>query len=284
MSTTLKTVPNVPYQISLNHKVVPKQSHPFTFSLDHTNNTLTHSTSLEPNPTMKSFTAAALPTIFSLVSLNLIPPILDQGQIGSCVANAFAFNVKSQTNKLIQLSRLHLYAVSRILDDIPLSDDAGTTLQSACKAISQYGYVQETVYPYTNIIINYTKLSSLQVFQSSKLFKTFSYSFVAQNLASIKACLVTYHVPVIFGFLVYSSFMTAGVANTGTIQNPNIRSETLEGGHCMNIIGYNDTTQRFTCANSWGTGWGASGFCTIPYAYILNPQLASDFCFIKITQ
>jgi C1A family cysteine protease len=28
--------------------------------------------------------------------------------------------------------------------------------------------------------------------------------------------------------------------------------------------------------NSWGTGWGLKGFFALPYAYVTNPNLASD--------
>ena len=38
----------------------------------------------------------------------------------------------------------------------------------------------------------------------------------------------------------------------GVIPTPNVLTEELRGGHCMLIIGYNDATQTFTCANSWG--------------------------------
>jgi C1A family cysteine protease len=42
-------------------------------------------------------------------------------------------------------------------------------------------------------------------------------------------------------------------------------------------VGYDLATERFTVANSWGTGWGQSGFFTIPFAYLTNTDLAEDF-------
>ena len=79
--------------------------------------------------------------------------------------------------------------------------------------------------------------------------------------------------------MVYSSLLTATVSSTGVVPMPNTKTETFKGGHCACIVGYNDTTQMFTCANSWGTSWGNKGYFTIPYAYIINPSLAGDFCF-----
>ena len=75
--------------------------------------------------------------------------------------------------------------------------------------------------------------------------------------------------------MVYESFMNA---RNGLIPMPDVTKEKLLGGHCITIVGYNDTTQMFTCSNNWSTTWGINGYCLIPYAFILNPNLASDFC------
>jgi hypothetical protein len=179
----------------------------------------------------------------------------------------------------LNISRLYHYANCRILDSTPLIQDNGTTIQTACAAIKNYGAASEPSYPY-NISV-FSKFPPLSIYQGAKYFRTFSYTFVAQNLTSIKNCLNTYNVPVIFGFLVYSSFMTNTVSTTGIVTTPNTTKEKLLGGHCMTIVGYNDTTQMFTCANSWGTSWGNKGYCTIPYNYLLNSKLAMDFCFTQ---
>lgn len=212
--------------------------------------------------------------------------ILDQGQIGSCVANAFALNVSFITKNSINLSRLLLYALSRIKDNSPLSIDAGTTIRSAGSSIANYGACKEIIYPYNSTnVSNYKLLPPLIAFKNSNIFKSFSYTFVSQGtnyLNNIKAVLNNYNVPIIFGFMVYDSFMTSSVAKTGLVPMPDLKKEKLQGGHCMNIIGYDDDKQMFICANSWGVGWGNKGFCNIPYMYILNTSLAGDLCFLKI--
>jgi C1A family cysteine protease len=42
-------------------------------------------------------------------------------------------------------------------------------------------------------------------------------------------------------------------------------SGTLQGLHCVTIIGYNEAQQYWICKNSWGPGWGESGFFKIAY-------------------
>ena len=205
--------------------------------------------------------------------------ILDQGTIGSCVANAFALNISYQTANKTMLSRLMLYVLARIRQNSTLSQDVGTTIRTTASSILGYGICPETVYPY--IVSNYAMFPPLNAFKSSNLFSSFIYTFVTQNLSSIQVCLNTYKVPIIFGFIVYNTFMTSTVAKTGIVPMPNTKVDKVVGGHCMNIIGYDDVKQVFICANSWGVGWGDKGYCYIPYAYLLNPSMASDFCYLQ---
>ena len=224
-------------------------------------------------------TTSTTPSSGTSFTISVLPNIIDQGQLGDCVANAFYYCIMSQTNNNVNPSRLYLYANCRSIDFTPLNQDDGTTIRTACKAIYNYGVCKETVYPY--IISNYVNLPPLNAYLAAKRFQTFTYLFISQTLTSIKSCLNTNNVPIVFGFMVYSSFMSNTVAKTGIVPVPNTQTETLQGGHCMCIVGYNDSTQTFLCANSWGTSWGNKGYCSIPYAYLTNPKLASDFCYTK---
>jgi C1A family cysteine protease len=222
--------------------------------------------------TIKTLFKATLPASFSLQSS--MAPILNQGNLGSCVCNAFALTISTQTKKNVNQSRLFHYANCRILQGDPINVDNGTGLGTACSAILNYGACQETVWPYTSS--NYGIYPPLSAFQGSKKFKTFTYTFINQTLLSLQTVLYTNNVPIIFGFLVYSSFMS--VSKNGIVPVPNTKTESLQGGHCMVLLGYDNSKQWFICANSWGTGWGDKGYCYIPYSYLLNSNLAFDFC------
>lgn len=211
-----------------------------------------------------------------------LPSIIDQGSLGDCTANAFYYTIMLQTKNDLPLSRLYLYANCRCIDDIPLNQDDGTTIRTVCKAISNYGLCNEKIYPY--IINNYVNLPPLNAYQNAKKLKTFSYIFIKQDLNSLKGALTLYKVPIVFGIMIYTSFMSKDVSANGMVPMPDTKKEKCEGGHCVTLVGYNDANQTFTCANSWGTSWGNKGYFYLPYAYVTDPNLAMDFCVTSITQ
>jgi C1A family cysteine protease len=47
-------------------------------------------------------------------------------------------------------------------------------------------------------------------------------------------------------------------------------------------VGYDDSQQWFIVRNSWNTTWGMQGYFTLPYAYLIQTGLASDFWTIRI--
>jgi C1A family cysteine protease len=212
-----------------------------------------------------------LPSQFSLQ--NKIGIILDQGNIGSCVSNAFALCINMLTNKNVKISRLFHYYCGRAIGGDSSISDTGLTLRMAANIIRKFGACAEQSWPY--VTANYPELPPLNVFKASKLFKKYNYTFVTQDLISFKSCLLVSKSPIIFGVYLYESFFKI---KNGVIPMPNVFTEQFLGGHCMLIIGYNDATQTFTCANSWGSAWGNRGLCYIPYAYLLDSALTADFC------
>jgi C1A family cysteine protease len=57
--------------------------------------------------------------------------------------------------------------------------------------------------------------------------------------------------------------------------------ERVLGGHAIVAVGYDDKTRLFKFRNSWGTGWGDKGYGHLPYAYLTDTNLASDFWTIR---
>ncbi len=88
---------------------------------------------------------------------------------------------------------------------------------------------------------------------------SWSYVCTSPSASAIKNALVTYG-PLETMFRVYSDFYSysSGIYS--------YTSGTYQGNHCVLIVGYDDTTQCFIVKNSWGAGWGESGYFRIAYS------------------
>ncbi len=208
-------------------------------------------------------------------------PILDQGEFGSCTAHSAAyvlvFNLMREKKFVFHPSRMFIYGNARTLDGTDLSEDSGTSLRSTFKAIAKYRVCDELKWPYTQESmvtvppkIDYTAAATHKVFQ---------YLAVRQTLNDLKSILVSGY-PISFGITCYSSFMAQSTMDSGLVPMPEPSKEDMVGGHALTIFGYSEEDKTFLIKNSWGTSVGLpskKGYFKFPYAYILSPDLSSDF-------
>ncbi|HUK39551.1 MAG TPA: C1 family peptidase [Candidatus Acidoferrales bacterium] len=212
------------------------------------------------------------------------PPVVDQGQLGSCTANAignahrFSQMKQSGANNFMP-SRLFIYYNERSMEGT-VNEDAGAQIRDGVKSISKQGVCQEKMWPYQ--INKFKTKPSAACYKEALKHQAISYQRVIQSLAQMKGCLAS-GFPFVFGFTVYESFESASVAKTGIVPMPG-QGEGTVGGHAVLAVGYDDTKQRFTVMNSWGTGWGMKGYFTIPYGYLTEPNLADDFWTIRVVE
>lgn len=212
------------------------------------------------------------------------PPVYDQGQLGSCTGNAIAGAIEYQLKKAgtdVVPSRLFIYYNERVIEGT-VNSDSGAQIRDGIKAVNAQGVCPETEWPYD--ITKFTDQPTTQCYTDALKDVVSSYSNLQQSLVNMKDCLA-YGLPFVFGFTVYSSFESQAVASSGHLQLPT-SNETVVGGHAVLAVGYDDSKQYFIVRNSWGTGWGVNGtgYFTIPYAYLTNPNLASDFWAIKVVK
>ena len=201
---------------------------------------------------------------------NKMPPILDQGNLGSCTGQALCGLVSYSKNGLLG-SPLFLYYNERMLDgSIPY--DAGATLYSGIKSLQTHGICQEKQWPY--IISKYAVKPPPSCYKNALKHNALQVKNIYNDINSMKACLDS-GFPFVFGFQVYSSFESSYVAKTGMVPMPNTKIERLQGGHAVVCCGYDDTKQVWIVRNSWGTSWGDKGYCYFPYNY-LTSNLCSD--------
>lgn len=200
------------------------------------------------------------------------PGVYDQGQLGSCTANAGASLVHRAIGWLP--SRLAIYYAERAIDPTCLiGEDSGASLRDCAKVLSKYGSAPENMWPYD--VARFTTRPPKSFYAAALKHRALSYAKVPQTHDAIRRTLAGGD-PIMFGFSVYESFESDEVAGTGLVPMPRTH-ETMFGGHAVVVCGYDDATNLYTVRNSWGTGWGMHGYCKMPYAYLESPGLASDF-------
>jgi C1A family cysteine protease len=204
------------------------------------------------------------------------PPVYDQGELGSCTANAiggaFEFMQKKEELADFMPSRLFIYWNERKIEGT-VDEDSGAMIRDGIKSVHKLGVCDENIWPYN--IAKFTEKPPAAAYREAKEHQATVYRRVLPVLHQMQGCLAS-GTPFVFGFSVYESFESDEVARTGVVPLPP-RNERLLGGHAVLAVGYDDSQQRFLVRNSWGDGWGMAGYCTMPYGYLTDPALASDF-------
>ncbi|MDX2212993.1 MAG: C1 family peptidase [Oculatellaceae cyanobacterium bins.114] len=221
------------------------------------------------------------------------PPIEDQGNIGSCTANAGVALVeyfeKRACGKHIDASRLFLYKVTRKL--LNFEGDTGAFLRTTIGAMALFGVPPEQYWAYTDDPQKYDEeppafcYAFAQNYQALHYFRLDPPGYPKDKLVIRIKDLLSCNIPSMFGFSVYSSMWDAV---DGKIPFPSTH-EKLEGGHAIVAVGYDDkmtitnpnpggptTKGAFLIRNSWGESWGDRGYGWLPYEYVAQ-GLADDW-------
>jgi C1A family cysteine protease len=145
------------------------------------------------------------------------------------------------------------------------------------KTIAQQGVCDEALWWYNPA--KFTVKANKACYANALKHKALAYLRVNQSLADITACIAA-GFPVVFGISVYDSFESDVVAKTGVVPMPGANESNL-GGHAICMVGYDNNKRLFKFRNSWGSSWGDKGYGYLPYAYVLNGNLADDFWTIR---
>jgi C1A family cysteine protease len=219
-------------------------------------------------PMAKFKAAKAVPSSYDWRTTGMVTPVRDQGNCGSCWAFS-SVGVLESANKIKGNNTADLDLSEQIVVSCDTGNQgcSGGYMDAVSDFLKASGTGLESCYPYTA-----TDGSCSKACADKSAYKVASWGYVATvspDVESIKAALVTYG-PLVTTMMVYSDFMyySSGIYKYTSGQ--------LEGGHAIILVGYDDSTQAFTVKNSWGTGWGESGFFRIAYSEISSRVLFGE--------
>ncbi len=156
--------------------------------------------------------------------------------------------------------------------------DSGAPLRDGIKTVAKAGDCPESLWPY-----NHTKFAEKPpelCYAQAKKYRAVQYKRLNRKAEQLKGCLASGY-PFIFGIKAHQSLQSPEVAKTGHESMP-AQGDKPIGGHAVLAVGYDDSKQWFIVRNSWGDSWGMNGYFTLPYAYVLDEDLALDLWTLRV--
>lgn len=200
------------------------------------------------------------------------PVVDDQNGIGSCVAygarKLFEFYHARRKGQHELISARALYASAKALYGANDHTDDGLNVSDGLNVLKQF-YVNES--DYSSVPNNSSDFPSYLIEAPHDLRKTDflvqSFVTVAPSVGEMRKALYK-HGPILIGMAWPNEFMNVG--SDGLLPSKNL---TMDGGHCINIVAYDDekvmldgTPGGFKIMNNWTTAWGDQGFAWLPYS------------------
>ena len=202
--------------------------------------------------------------------------ILDQGQEGACTGFGIAATINylfwARGDKGVNVSPRMLYHLAKFYDEWPGEDYSGSSCRGALKGWHKHGVCQRTLWPYT---VN-PKNGAVPPFEdplagwdADAVLRPLGvyYRIDKNSVVDMQAALAE----------IGAIYCSGDVHNGWTLplhnqafsdysSLPVIRyneKTKITGGHAFALVGY--TSQGFVVQNSWGRGWGLSGFALLTY-------------------
>jgi C1A family cysteine protease len=196
----------------------------------------------------------------------LFPPVFDQGNLGSCTANAiaggFSYALKKECGKDLVPSRLFIYYNERAMEET-IASDSGAMIRDGVKSLVQLGVCPEKKWGYSDGPTKFKRKPTASCYTEALNHQLVQYQRVTAQTGIQQALAAGF--PVVAGFTVYESFESDDAAKTGVIPTPS-PGEQVMGGHAILIVGFDKVKRQWIVRNSWGADWGDKGYCYIPFA------------------
>jgi C1A family cysteine protease len=200
----------------------------------------------------------------------VMSPVKDQGQLGSCVGfgvtamkeyEEVAERIYAQkeygptTPELSDLSESYLYWNAKGYDP---DKSEGTSIRYAMMVLQKKGIPTEKFWPYSDSKTG----QALPGAEEAAAWARIGSYWRVETLEDILTALSRQPIPI--GIECFAEI--ENVASNGIVPMPSSNSQSL-GGHCICLVGYDDTKRLLKFKNSWGTSWGDNGYGYLSYDY-----------------
>lgn len=192
----------------------------------------------------------------------------DQGQQGSCVGWAVGYAAKTYQEGLDWKWNVrtndHIFSPAYIYNQIHVDSSpsgGGAYFSDAFNLLVNQGCTTLADMPYNPNSYGYTTAPTSQQRANAAKFKAEKWSSLPYgDYNEVRAQLNSGNV-VVIGIPVYPDF--DNISSTNQIFDNT--QGTHRGYHALCVVGYDDNKRALKIINSWGTGWGLSGYGWIGY-------------------
>ena len=214
------------------------------------------------------------------IDMSAIVRIVDQGPLGSCVAQACCQVIRAaMAAKTFDVdtewpSRLWGYQLA-LAEQGTAGQDVGTANAIFFDVVAGHGFPRESAWPYEpgNLAQNPSP-TAWRAAHDQRADKSVAYHQIANfgpaRSADVRRALTAGYL-VAFGTRVDGRFARGEI---DAVVGPPSLTDTV-GGHAMALCGYCDQPDGSTIykvANSWGKDWGEAGFFWMSEAYLTSPM------------
>lgn len=209
-----------------------------------------------------------------------VPQILDQGNLGSCVANSICYATMIRDHmagrNCAPMSRLFAWWHSRNQHG-DSGNNTGTYIRTCIKVLNVLGRPPEAAWPYdeSKAFVKPSLWATGAAYDRRAMEYTRIDGIGEQRKAQIKASISSGR-PVVFGTLVSQEFTQYSGGN----KIWDAPTKRIVGGHAMCAVGYSGDAVKVV--NSWGTWWGDQGYGLISWDAMNSPMMTSDLWSISI--
>lgn len=246
----------------------------------------------------RTIAALSLPTtppaMFS--NTDLVPEIIDQGALGSCVPNSGSLAIRA--SQILQLVSTGIASAQVLANPPPLisrlmdywlprafwhqqAEDSGTYIRTFYEMLNVFGFCEEKFWPYdiSKFALRPSTMAFEMAFDQRLGAKRNDQQIVVYSrITSTGAARVTDCKRAIasrklvhFGTSVTENLCSSNYDFSKPVQKPRA-DEKIAGGHAMVLESYNDADQAFGIPMTWSTGFANAGRFKMSYEYITWDQ------------